>query len=162
MPTLTARSHHNIFGNGKFYIYFKTRQIFSLWNNAIHHMNFWVHTTSTYRAMSILGRVHEAFSNYHQFNEMTNIPDEIVLARIITALDLELERVLHYHDEGYYGDNDCGPSGQVMRTLHIYSVSPTEASFTPLYTREHNVPSHPSQQGNWWMSSLSIKESTNA
>ena len=34
------------------------------------------------------------------------MPDEIVLAKFITALDLEFERVLHYHNEGYDSDND--------------------------------------------------------
>ena len=48
--------------------------------------------------MSIFGRVQVAFFNYHQINEITNMPDEIVLARIMTALDLEFKRALHYHD----------------------------------------------------------------
>ena len=48
--------------------------------------------------MSILGRVHGAFYNYHQFNEMTHMSDEIVLVRIMTALDLEFEKALHYPD----------------------------------------------------------------
>ena len=57
-------------------------RLFSMWNNALHHMNFWVHIAGTCRAMSILGRVHTAFFSYHHFNEMTNMPDEIVLAGI--------------------------------------------------------------------------------
>ena len=76
-------------------------RIFSLWNNDIHCMNFWVCAAGTYRTTSILGTVHAALFNYHQFNEMTHIPDKIVLARIMTVLDLEFERALHYHDEGY-------------------------------------------------------------
>ena len=56
--------------------------------------------------MLILGRVHAAFFNYHQFNEMIHMSDEIVLARMMTALDLEFKKVLHYHDEGYGIDND--------------------------------------------------------
>ena len=59
---------------------------------------------------------------------MTNMPDEIVLARIMTALDLEFERALHYHDEGYDSDNDYGLPGQVTVPIHVYSVSTTEAS----------------------------------
>ena len=85
-------------------------------------MNFWVHTAVMYRATAILSRVHAAFFCYHQFNEMTNTPDEVVLARIIIALDLEFERVLH---------NDYGLAGQVMRPVHVYSVWTTEASFNP-------------------------------
>ena len=62
---------------------------------------------------------------------MTNMPDEIVLARIITALDLGFKRALHYHDKGYVSDNDYGLPGQVIRPVHVYSVSTTEASFNP-------------------------------
>ena len=54
-------------------------------------MNFWVCTAGTHRATGILGRVHAAFFNYHHFNVMTNMPDEIILAKIMTALDLEFE-----------------------------------------------------------------------
>ena len=68
-----------------------------------------------YRATAILGRIHTAFFNYHYFGKMTNMPDEIVLARIMTAFDLEFERALHYHDEGYDSDNDYGLWGQFMR-----------------------------------------------
>ena len=59
---------------------------------------------------------------------MTNMPDEIILARIMTGLDLEFERVLHYHDEGYESDNDCGLPTQVVRPVHVYPVYATEAS----------------------------------
>ena len=62
---------------------------------------------------------------------MTNMPDEIVLARIMTALDLEFKRTLHYHDEGYDSDNDYGLSAPVMRPVCIYLVSTIEASFYP-------------------------------
>ena len=91
-------------------------------------MKFWVCTAGTYRAMLILGRVHAAFFNYHKFNEMTHIPDEIVLARIMTALDLEFEKALHHHDKGYESDNDYGIPTQVTRPVCVYSVSTTEAS----------------------------------
>ena len=48
-------------------------------------MNFWVCTAGTYRATAILSRVYATFFNYHYFSKMTKMPDEIVLARIITA-----------------------------------------------------------------------------
>ena len=54
-------------------------------------MKFWVQTVGIYRATEILSRAHRAFFNYHYFSKMTNMPDEIVLARIMTALDLEFE-----------------------------------------------------------------------
>ena len=37
---------------------------------------------------------------------MTYMLDEIILGRMMTALDLEFERALHYHHEGYESDND--------------------------------------------------------
>ena len=104
-------------------------RLFSLWNNAIHCMNFWVHTAGTYRVMSILGRLHAVFFNYYQFNEMTHMPDDIVLARIMTALDLEFEMALYYLDEEYKSDNDYGLPCQVMMPVHVYSI--TETSFNP-------------------------------
>ena len=73
----------------------------------------------------------QPFSNDHKLNEMTHSPDEIVLDRIMTALDLEFKKALHYPDEGYESDNDYGLSVQVVRPVHIYSVSTTEASFNP-------------------------------
>ena len=39
---------------------------------------------------------------------MTYMPDKIVLARMMTALDLEFEKAMHYHNEGYQSDNDYG------------------------------------------------------
>ena len=32
--------------------------------------------------------------------------DEIILARMMTALDLQFEKAMHYHDKGYDGNND--------------------------------------------------------
>ena len=60
---------------------------------------------------------------------MIYMPDEITLVRLLTALDLELEKAMHYHDEGHDRDNNYGLPGQVMRPIHIYSVFTTEASF---------------------------------
>ena len=39
---------------------------------------------------------------------MNYMPHEIILARGMTALDLEFQRVLYYHDEGYNSNNDYG------------------------------------------------------
>ena len=39
---------------------------------------------------------------------MTYMPDEIILERMMTAIDLEFKRALHYHDEGYKSNNDYG------------------------------------------------------
>ena len=62
---------------------------------------------------------------------MTHMPNEIVLPRIMTALDFEFEKALHYHDEGYESDNGYGLPAQVMGPVCIYSVSTTEASSNP-------------------------------
>ena len=122
-------------------------------------MNYWVHTAGRYRAMSILGTVHAAFFNHHQFDAMTYIPDEIVLAKMMTTLNLEFEKALHYHEEEYESDNDYGLPAQVMRPMHIYSVSTTGAPSTWLTTRKHNTPSLPSCPHNPGMTYPPMKES---
>ena len=76
---------------------------------------------------------------------MTNIPDEIVLARIMTVLDLEFERALHYHNEGYDSDNDYDLPGPFMRPVHIYLVSMTEASLNPMDYKGVQSPTSPSE-----------------
>ena len=83
-------------------------------------MNYWVHTTGRYRATSILGRVHVAFCNSHQSEAMIYMLDEIILARMITALDLKFEKAMDYHDDGYESDNDYGFPPQVMRPGCIF------------------------------------------
>ena len=85
-------------------------------------MNYWVHTPGRHRATSILGRVYAAFFKGCQFETMIYMPDEIVLARMMTTLDLEFEKVMHYHNEGYKSDNDYGLPPQVMRPApHLFS-----------------------------------------
>ena len=94
-------------------------------------MSYWVHTTVWYRSTSILEKVYKLFFNYYQFHARANMYDEIILARIMTTLDLEFERALHYHNEGYERDNDYGFLPHITRPVHIYSVSSAEASFNP-------------------------------
>ena len=57
---------------------------------------------------SLPGRVHAAFISSHQMKAMIYMPDEIILAKMMTALDLEFDKAIHYHNEGYEGDNDYG------------------------------------------------------
>ena len=106
-------------------------------------MSFWVCIAGTHRATAILDRVHIAFFNYHYFSEMTNMPNEIVLASIMIALDLEFERVLHYYNKGYDSANDNGLPGQFMRPVHIYLVSITEASFNSAHYKGTQCPASP-------------------
>ena len=69
-------------------------------------MNYWVCAAESYRSTSMLENIHKAFFNYYQFHTIANMPDEIILARMVITLDLEFERALHYYDEGYESDND--------------------------------------------------------
>ena len=57
---------------------------------------------------------------------MAYMPDEIVLARMITALDLEFELALHYHNEGYESDNDYGIPPRITRLVCVYSINLTD------------------------------------
>ena len=104
-------------------------------------MNYWVHTAGRYRSTSILEKVHKAFINYYQYHGMTYMVDEIILARMMTALDLEFERALHYHDGGYESDTDYGLPAHITRPICIYSVFATEASFDPadFTTAQHPI-----------------------
>ena len=131
MPTLTARSHCNILLRKIENFLFTPclEELFSEWNNTVQPMRFWVHTAGRYRATSILGRVHAAFFNCHQFDAMTHVPDEIVLARMMTALDFEFNKAIDYHDGVYQNDKYYRQLPQVMRSVHIHSVFTTEASF---------------------------------
>ena len=67
-------------------------ELFTLWNNVVYQMNYWVHAAGRYRSTSILERVHKAFFNYYQFHAMTYMPGEIILVRMMTALDFEFKR----------------------------------------------------------------------
>ena len=106
--------------------------LFSIWNNAIHCMNFWGTYSDTYRTTAILSRDHTAFFNNHYFSKMTNMPDEMVLARIMTVLDLEFERALKYHIESYDSDNVHDLPSPFMRPVCIYLVSVTGAPLNPM------------------------------
>ena len=63
-------------------------ELFNLWNNVVHQIHYWVHAARRYKSTSVLENVHKAFFNYYQFHAMANMPDEIVLARMMTAMDL--------------------------------------------------------------------------
>ena len=94
-------------------------------------MNYWVCTSGRYRATSVLGRVHAAFFTSNQIKAMIYMLDKIVWARIMTALDLDFQKAMHYHDEGYESDNDYGLPPHVMRPVYIYSVFTTKVAFNP-------------------------------
>ena len=100
-------------------------------NTAVYRMNYGVCTSISHRALSVLGRVHVAFFDDHQMEEMSFMPDEIISSRMIAALDLEFEKTLHYHDERYECNNHYGLLPQVMRHIRVYSAFITKASFDP-------------------------------
>ena len=87
------------------------------------------------------------------------MPDEIVLARMMTPLDLEFEKVLYYHDKGYESDNDYRLPAQVMMPVCIIQFSPLRSPLTWLTTRKHNTPSLPSCPDDPGMTSPSMKGS---
>ena len=93
--------------------------------------------------MAVLGQVHATFFTTHQMQEMFYMPDEIILARMMTALVLEFEKAMHYHDEGYESDNDYVLPPKVMRPIHIYSVFTTKASFDLTISPKPSAQSHP-------------------
>ena len=122
-------------------------------------MNYWVCTAGRYRSTSILQGVHKAFFNYYQFHAMAHMPDEIVLARMMTTLYLDFERALHYHNEGYGSDNNYGLLPCITVLVCIYSLFSAEASFNPAYTATQCqlspfIPRHPRglplQEGICW------------
>ena len=84
-----------------------------------------------YKSTSIFEKLHKAFFNYYRFCAMAFMPDEIILARMMAALDLEFKRTLHYHDEGYKSENDYGLWPQIKRTICVNSIFTTEASSNP-------------------------------
>ena len=100
-------------------------ELFNLLNNTVHRMNYWVYTLGRYRSTSILERIHKAFFGYYQFNAMTYTQDEIILARMMTTPDMEFERALHCHNEGYKSNNDYGLPLQITKPiciiLHIHN-----------------------------------------
>ena len=107
-------------------------------------MNFWVCAAGMYTATAILGKVHTAFLNYNYFSKMINMPDEIVIARIMAALDLEFERALHYCNERYDSDNDYDLPVLFMRPLCIYLVSTTQTFLNLMDYKGAQCPTSPS------------------
>ena len=81
--------------------------------------------------MSVLGRVHASFFTTHQMQEMIYMLDDVNKARMMVVLDLEFEKAIHHHDEGYESYNDYGLPPQVTKPIHIYSFFTTKASFDP-------------------------------
>ena len=65
----------------------------------------------------------QSSSTATNFDAITYMLDEIIMAGMMTPLDLEFGKAMHYHEEGYKSDNDYGLPAQFMRPVKIYSVS---------------------------------------
>ena len=159
MPTLPARLpatlQHAFFKMENSLFTPHLDELFNLWNNTVCWMNYLVHAAGRYRSTSILEKVLLAFFNYYQFNAMTQMPHNIILARMMTTLDMEFKRAWHYHNEGYKSDSDYGLPPQITRPIHMYSAFTTEASFdlADFTTAQHPIspftPRHPRSLPLW-------------
>ena len=76
------------------------------------------------------------------------MPDEIILARMMTALDIQFEKAMHYHNEWYEGDNDYGLPPQVTRHVCVYSFFTNEASSPQLNSPYPSTQPHSSLPNN--------------
>ena len=144
MPTLPATLQYEFFKMENSLFTRHLNELFNLWNNTACQMNYWVHTTGRYRSTSILEKVHKAFFNYYQINAMTYMLDEIILARMMTALDLEFERALHYHGERYESYNDYGLPPQITRPICCNQYLHQRSPLTQLTPPQPSTQSHPS------------------
>ena len=97
-------------------------RLFLQWNTAVYRMNYWVCRAGRHRPMSVLERVHAAFFTSHQMQEMIYIPDESILARMMTVLDLEFEKAMYHHNEEYKSNHGYGLPLHIMRPISVYSV----------------------------------------
>ena len=133
MPTLPARLpatlQHAFFKMENSLFTPHLDDLFNLWNNTVCQMNYWVCAAGRYSSTSMLERFHKAFFDYYQFDAMTYMPDEIILARMMTTLDLEFKRALHYQDEGFDSNNDCELPPWITRPIYMYFIFTIEASF---------------------------------
>ena len=66
--------------------------------------------------------MYAVFFNSHQIEAMIYMPDDIILARIRTALDLEFEKAMHYHNKEYESDNHYGLTSGYEVWPHILSL----------------------------------------
>ena len=60
------------------------------------------------------------------------------------ALEIEFERALQFHDEGYESGDDYDLPKPLIRSTHIYLVSSAaETSFNPTNYQESTTPTSP-------------------
>ena len=98
-----------------------------------------------YRSTVVLDKVHEAFFNSDYFIEITTRENEHLLTQFPSALEIEFERALHFHDEGYESGDDYGLPKPLITSAYINSVSSAaKTSFNPTHYPESTAPTSPS------------------
>ena len=107
-----------------------TGKIVCVWNSAIQQVNNWIHMAGIYWSTVVLHKVHMAFFNRDYFGEVTTRENKYLLVQFTWALEMEFERALQFHDEGYESSNDYDLPKLLIRSTHIYLVSSAvETSF---------------------------------
>ena len=107
-------------------------RLFGHRNSTIQQVNNWIHTVGPHRSTTVLNRVHVAILNSDYFSEITTWENEHLLAQFTIALEIEFERALQFHNEGYKSSDDYDLPKLLIRSTCIYSVlSVAETSFNP-------------------------------
>ena len=97
-------------------------------------INDLIHMAGTYRSTLVLNKVHVSFFSSDYFSEITTRANKHLLAKFMLVLEIEFERALQFHDEGYESGDDHDLPKLLIRSTHIYLVSSTvEISFNPSY-----------------------------
>ena len=98
-------------------------RMFGIWNSAICEISNWIQKASTYRSTVVLNRIYKAFFHSKDFLDRVHRPDQILLAILMLALEIEFERALYLYDEGYEtSDNYCLPQLLNKSTWFYISV----------------------------------------
>ena len=86
-----------------------------------------------------------AFFNSDNFIDIATRPNEILLETFMLSLEIESERALYLHNEGYKTSDDFGLPKLFIRSTYTYSVpSVAETSFNPTDYQRPTIPTSPS------------------
>ena len=97
-------------------------RMFGIWNSAVHEISNWIQEAGTYRSTVVLNRVYKAFFHSEDFLDWAHIPDQMLLAILMLALEIESERMLYLHNEGSETGDDYGLPQPLNKSIYIYSV----------------------------------------
>ena len=119
--------------------------MFGIWNNATWEICNWIQVARSHRSTMILDKLYKAFFHCHDFLHCTYRPDQNLLATFILALQIEFERTLYLHDEGYKTSDDYDLPQPLHKYTCIYAVpSVAEVSFDPTGYKGSTIPAFPS------------------